>query len=256
MKVGIIGAGAIAQFLLKELANDPVMQVTSILVRDIEKYKDLANNYKLTLFTDVDKFLQSKNVDIVVEAANIQAVKELVPTVLKKKQTIVISIGALADEYLLEQLLAISDQHGNQLHLPAGAIGGLDLLQNAHALGNVTKVSLTTRKPASSLIDDPISQEQIIFKGTASEAIERFPKNMNVSIVLALAGISFQDTEVTLIADPHVTQNIHQIKVAGDFGEATIEVKNNPLPANLKTSFLAALSIIGTLKRLQHTLKI
>lgn len=253
VKIGIIGAGAISRFLITALKEQANLEVTSILVRDDNKYKHLAEVNNVQLFTNVDAFLQS-NIDIVVEAADIEAVKALVPAILPKKPVVLISVGALADEGLLEQLLALTKKHGNGLHLPAGAIGGLDLLQNAHALGNVTNVSLTTRKPASSLIDQPIKTEQIIFEGPAFEAIQHYPKNMNVSIVLALAGLGFDETKVKLIADPNITQNIHQIAIVGDFGEATVEVKNNPLPSNPKTSYLAALSIIGTLKRMQNEL--
>lgn len=249
MKIGVIGAGAISQFLLDELSEQN-LKVTSLLVRNEEKYMGLAQTYNVELFTNVVDFLQS-NIDIVVEAADIEAVKQLVPTILQKKPVILISVGALADEKLLNELFKITKRYQQKLHLPAGAIGGLDLLQNAQSLGAVTDVSLTTRKPASALLEEPIVTEKVIFEGTAAQAIECFPKNMNVSIVLALAGLGFERTAVTLIADPNVTQNIHQIKVVGDFGEANIEVKNNPMPANPKTSYLAALSIVGTLKRLQ-----
>lgn len=250
MKIGIIGAGAISQFLIQELKAQPNIQVTSLLVRNQEKYKELARTNQLALYTNIAAFLQS-DVDIVVEAATIEAVREIVPTILAEKPVVLISVGALVDEHLLTKLVTITEQYKQQLYLPAGAIGGIDLLQNAHALGTVTAVSLTTRKPASSLIKGQLNEPAIIFEGTASEAIRQFPKNMNVSIVLALAGIGFEQTKVTLIADPVVTQNIHRITIVGDFGEATIEVKNNPLPANPKTSYLAALSIVGTLKRLQ-----
>lgn len=255
MRIGIIGAGAIAHFLLQHLNEQRVgdLVVTSVLVRNREKYEPLVDKYQVALYTDVTAFLDS-GVDIVVEAADIQAVEELVPTVLVKKPIVVISVGALAYEPLLTQLLTLAEQHQHALHLPSGAIGGLDLIQNAAVLGTMTNVSLTTRKPAYSLLDEEISEAKVIFKGTAREAIKLYPKNMNVSIVLALASLGFEQTTVTLIADPEIMQNIHQIKVIGDFGEVTIEVKNNPLPANPKTSYLAAMSIIGTLKRLNSML--
>ena len=79
---------------------------------------------------------------------------------------------------------------------------------------------------------------------------------MNVSIVLALASIGFDETKVTLVADPKIDKNIHQIQVTGDFGEATFTIINNPLPANPKTSYLAAMSILGTLKRINRKLLI
>lgn len=247
MKIGIIGAGAIAQFLIEQLTQHASFQVTAVYVRDATKYHRWAQAHQVALFTNIDDFLCS-DIDVVVEAATIEAVEQLVPTVLAHKPVVLISVGALANDEPMSQLL----QCQHTLHLPSGAIGGLDLLQNAHVLGTVTTVELTTSKPAQSLLAQPIETAQTIFLGSANEAIARYPKNMNVSIVLALAGIGFKQTTVRLIADPHITQNIHHINIAGDFGEASITIKNNPLPQNPKTSYLAAMSIIGTLQRLQQ----
>ena len=255
MNIGIIGAGAIANFLLEQLQHDQDLNITSVLVRDKEKYEALQQTFHITLYTDVELFLQAE-IDVVVEAANIEAVKSLIPTIICKKPAVLISVGALVDEELLANLTARANEFNQSLYLPSGAIGGLDLLQNAHALGNVKSVALTTRKPATSLVCDQIQEPTIIFEGTAKEAIAKYPKNMNVSIVLALAGIGFNETKVTLIADPTIEQNIHSIHIEGDFGEAKIEVKNNPLPANPKTSYLAAMSILGTLKQMKHNIRL
>ena len=255
MKIGLIGAGAIARFLLNEM-NDKQMntfRIVSVFVRDKEKYRMLEQTYGVQLFTDLQDFLDS-DIDIVVEAADIEAVKGLIPTVVQRKEVVLISVGALADTEFLTDILQISQQRGHAIHLPSGAIGGLDLLQNAHALGTVTHVSLTTRKPAKSLMQENIEVAKVVFEGKATDAILQYPKNMNVSIVLALAGIGFDKTKVTLIADPQIDKNIHEIEIIGDFGEATFTIKNNQLPANPKTSYLAAMSILGTLTRLNGQL--
>ncbi|MCK5661434.1 MAG: DUF108 domain-containing protein, partial [Methanosarcinales archaeon] len=44
------------------------------------------------------------------------------------------------------------------------------------------------------------------------------------------------------------TRNIHRIQVEGEFGSYSVEVNNVPSPTNPKTSYLAALSAIATLK--------
>lgn len=257
MNIGLIGAGAIAHFLLEEInqKQQDNLHITSIFVRDKEKYQRLEEDFGIKLFTDLDAFLDLE-IDIVVEAADINAVKVLVPSIIKRKNVVVISVGALADEGLLAEINDLTDKYKNEVYLPSGAIGGLDLIQNAHALGTVTSVSLTTRKPARSLIDTDINEPEVVFEGSAVDAIGQFPKNMNVSIILSLAGIGMDKTNVRLIADPHIEKNIHHMEVAGDFGEAVFTIQNNPLPENPKTSYLAAMSILGTLKRINGKLKI
>lgn len=253
MNIGLIGAGAIAHFLLEKMNRQQheTLRISSVFVRNKERYRLLESVYGVSLYTDLEQFLES-DIDLVVETANIDAVKALLHSVLKKKDAVLISVGALADEALLTEISDLT----HAVHLPSGAIGGLDLLQNAHALGTVTSVSLTTRKPARSLIEVDIEEEKTVFEGTAMDAIRQFPKNMNVSIVLSLAGIGIEKTKVRLVADPHIDTNMHHVEVIGDFGEATFSITNNPLPENPKTSYLAAMSILGTLERIGRKLRI
>lgn len=254
MKIGLIGAGAIGQYLLKYIngKHHEKMEITSVLVRDFDKYAHLQKEYRMNLYTDIDEFIDSE-IDIIVEAANGSVAVDLLPKIIKRKEVMLISVGALANQ---EALKLVGQSDNRTLHLPSGAIGGLDLIQNAKGLGNLDSVSLTTRKPALSLIDELPDKEMIVFEGPASEAIDKYPKNMNVSIVLSLAGLGMGHTKVTLIADPNVDKNIHTIHATGNFGEMELTVKNVPLLENPKTSSLAALSVFSTLERLAEKVKI
>ena len=257
MNIGVIGAGAIARFLLEKVnqSQHETLRITSVFVRDREKYQLLESAFGVTVYTNLEEFLGSE-IDLVVEAANIEAVKTLLPSVMKAKDVVVISVGAFANEALLAEVSVLAATYKTAVHLPSGAIGGLDLLQNAHALGTVTSVSLTTRKPASSLVEEAIDEARIVFEGKAVDAIRQFPKNMNVAIVLSLAGIGIEKTRVCLVADPHIDKNLHHVEVIGDFGEATFSISNNPLPENPKSSYLAAMSVLGTLERMGKNMKI
>src|SRR5699024_601368 len=254
MKIGLIGAGAIGQYLLKYIngKHHEKMEITSVLVQDFDKYAHLQKEYRVKLYTDLDEFIDSE-IDIIVEAANVSVAVDLLPKIIKRKEVMLISVGALANQ---ETLKLVGQSDNRTLHLPSGAIGGLDLIQNAKGLGILDSVSLTTRKPALSLIDELPDKEMIVFEGPASEAIDKYPKNMNVSIVLSLAGLGMEHTKVTLIADPNVDKNIHTIHATGNFGEMELTVKNVPLLENPKTSSLDALSVFSTLERLAEKVKI
>jgi len=65
---------------------------------------------------------------------------------------------------------------------------------------------------------------------------------------LSLAGIGGQNTVVRVIADPTITMNIHEIEVKGKFGKMKIHLENYKHPSNPKTSYLAVLSAIETLR--------
>lgn len=257
MNIGIIGAGAISTFLLdtlnKEQSDD--RRVHSILVRDLEKYAPLEKKYGITLYTNIDEFLAS-DIDLVVEAATVEAVREFAPKVIQAKDIVIISIGALVDESFYDSIKSAAKEYGQQIYLPSGAIGSLDVLQHAKSLDEVDRVQLTTRKPAHTLGHPNAKEEVVAFSGTAREAIKQFPKNINVGIVLSLAGIGMDETKVKIIGDPSTEKNTHQIEFSGAFGDVSFTVTNEPLPTNPNTSYLAALSVLGTLKNMDSAIKI
>lgn len=257
LNIGVIGAGAIATYLLETIHGNEKyhFQITSLFVKDKEKYHHLAEKYNVTLYTNLNEFLQAP-IDVVVEAANVRAVTELLPDILLKKDVIVISIGALAEESFLHRIKEIAEENNHHIYLPSGAIGGLDLVQNVTSVGTIKDVRLETRKPAHTLTNDVTKDEQVVFNGTAADAIKKYPKNMNVSIALALAGVGFKNTKVKIIADPMIQTNTHLIEMKGAFGHASFQITNEPLPTNPNTSYLAAVSIIGTLQRMTSKVKI
>lgn len=214
------------------------------------KLSEIAKNYHVSAFKDVHVFLQS-GIDLVVECANIQAVQQYAPQIIAQKDMLVISIGAFADAQFYDELQQIAAENQTKLILPSGAIGGLDLIQAAKRSGGLQEVILTTRKPASSLTDEKLTEETVIFEGNAKEAIQKFPKNVNVAIILSLAGLGAAETKVKLIADPKADKNLHTIDVRGDFGECTAAIENFPMPSNPKTSYLTALSMLASIKALR-----
>ena len=115
---------------------------------------------------------------------------------------------------------------------------------------------MTTRKPASALSYEDLESERVVFDGKAKDAITLYPQNMNVAIILGMAGMGIEETEVMLIADPNVERNIHKIEIEGAFGRAEFKIENQPLPENKKTSYLAAISILGTLERINRNFRI
>ena len=219
------------------------------------KLEKLSLTYDFEVFSDLEGFLNS-NIDIVIECANIRAVNEYATQIIQQKDLVLISIGALAKQSLYEELQTVSKLSGTKVYLPAGAIGGLELVKAANIMGGLHAVSLISRKPLVALSDGSLVDETVLFEGSAKDAIEKFPANANVAITLSLAGLGIEKTQVKIIADPAVGKNNHTIQVQGDFGEATITIENNPSPTNSKTSYLTALSILSTLQSLEEQITI
>ena len=257
MNIGIIGTGNIATYLLEQVNENQMVdgRITAVFGRNVEAGTRLKERFGMEFYTDLDEFL-SAPVDTVVEAVTVDAARLFISQVIERqKDLIVSSIGVFKDFAFLEELTNLAEANGTKLYLPSGAIGGLDVLQSAKALGGLKTVRLTTRKSPESLGMET-EREQVLFEGTAFNAIGNFPKNINVALVLAIAGIGMHETKVRIIVDPDVKRNTHTIEAQGDFGKMQLQVENHPMAANPKTSMLAALSILSVLQNKSGALRI
>src|SRR5699024_11328960 len=98
IKIGLIGTGSIAEYLLEELnkkAHDPVKIVVA-LVRNKAKYEHLKEKYNIEITEDINRLLES-GIDLVVEEANVSAVKQRLPKIVEHKDRINISVGAFSE---------------------------------------------------------------------------------------------------------------------------------------------------------------
>ena len=252
LKVGILGCGTIADiitdFTVKEKLN---VDLNYFYDQKMEKAETLASLMNGIAVCDITDMIN--HVDLVVEAASQEAVIDVVPQILKKgKDVIIMSVGALMDLKLRNRLKSIALKNNSKIYIPSGAIVGLDGIKAA-SIGQITEVNLITRKPPESL-GIKIKQEKILYEGKASEAVHKFPKNMNVAATLSI--VCDKDVNVKIIADPKVDNNCHQISVIGDFGELKTTTQNRSCITNPKTSVLAAYSVIKLLRNLNENLRV
>jgi aspartate dehydrogenase len=193
--------------------------------------------FPASVVANLDELLRLKPT-VIVEAASQQAAKDYVGRIAAENiELIVMSTGALLD----------LDVDLSRVHVPSGAIGGLDALSSA-ALAGIDEVVLTSRKNPRALDMDNL-EPQVVYEGVAEEAARRFPREMNVAATLALT-VKPVKVQVRVISDPAVRRNTHEIQVAWRFGEVFLRFANDPHPDNPRTSALAAWSAIRLLQTL------
>ena len=202
--------------------------------------------------------LSSHPVDIVVEAASQNAVRDFALGVLQNRRDLMImSAGALLDEAVLQVLSDACSDYGKTIYLPSGAIAGLDAIKSVR--NEIDSLSITTTKHPDSLrgakffetsnIDvDSLSGPITLFEGDAKDAVHLFPANINVAALLSLAGPGISKTAVKIVADPNTAKNTHHVMADGRFGRMSFMVENIPDPDNPRTSRLAVLSAIEMLR--------
>ncbi len=264
-EIAIIGCGAIGSELAQNIDNKIIPNCSLSIIFDIDQ-KKLKNIYeklqnKPLVFSNFIEFIESphfKKIDLVVESASITAASNYVLDILRKgKDLMIMSIGVFSDYDFYKEVIQFLKVKSNNIFLPSGAIGGIDIIRSIK--NHIESITLITTKNNKSLKGAPfflnnkinideINKKQIIFDGNADDAIKQFPSNVNVSALISLAGIGFKRTNVKVIVDPNEYDNVHEINVKWKFGEFTIKVINKPSVENPKTSYLAILSATECLR--------
>jgi aspartate dehydrogenase len=265
LPIGIIGAGSIGRYVADAILQGDVKGAVLTAVSDIcPPPDDFLARLKSRSVAFVDRFEQLTRfpVKLVVECANQEAARQCSDYFISRGIDLVImSVGALVDGNFLSQLSSTAGEKGCRIYVPSGAIGAIDAIRAANVHG-LEAVVLTTRKPPGSLgpvdgVDlENLTEPTVIYRGSATEAVKKFPKNVNVAAALSLAGLGPERTTVCVVADPGIDRNIHEIKVKGAFGSFKIRLSNNPSPKNPKTSYLACMSVVSLLKKILSPIQI
>jgi aspartate dehydrogenase len=259
-KVGLLGCGAIGTEIALAIDSGKInAELTHIYDFSKDKSEALASRLaKKPVIVENPHMLSSNPVDIVVEAASQDAVRNHALSILQNKRDLMImSVGALLDESILEVLVEACSEFKKNIYLPSGAIAGLDAIKSVR--NEIDTIGITTTKNPKSLkgakffetnpMDvDSIKNSVVIFDGNAKDAVKLFPANINVAALLSLAGLGSEKTKVRIIADPDTDKNTHTIEAKGKFGKISITVENVPDHTNPKTSRLAILSAIECLR--------
>ncbi|MBS7635053.1 aspartate dehydrogenase [Candidatus Bathyarchaeota archaeon] len=269
VNAGLIGCGAIGTVIAEAIDSGKAGEMSLVMIYDLirERAEKLASKLsrKPLIAKDADELLNRDDIQIVIEAASQEAVKQYaIKTLLKNKDFMVMSAGALLDEPLLNNILEAARNNDRKVYVPSGAIVGLDNVKSA-AVGRIEEITLTTRKPPMSFEGAPyvergkinlssLKEPLVLYEGTAREAVKLFPQNVNVAASLSLAGVGPDKTKVRIIVDPSIKHIVHEIHVRGDFGEIYTRTINKPFPNNPRTSYIAALSAIATLRKISGSI--
>jgi len=266
LKIGIVGCGAIGSSLAKTVISDfaDKAELASLYDVDMQKAYSLSSGLDRKIAAlNLDDLISK--VDLVIEATKADFAYEIAKKVISSSKDIMImSVGGVIKNY--KELRASAEEKGTRIYIPSGAICGIDALKAA-SRGKINKVVLTTKKPPKAFLGVPyvlkhkirldnLEEDAVIFEGSALQATRFFPQNINVAATLSIAGIGPEATVVRIVASPDINRNIHEIEIDSEAGKIIARTENVIHPNNPKTSYLAALSAIATLKQILDPIKI
>lgn len=262
LRIVLVGWGAIGR-TVGRMVDDASVDIIAVAVRDpsIDRV-DLPAG--ASIISDPSE-LAALRPDVVAEAAGRDSVAPWGRAALEAgADFIVSSMSAFADTSLLDSMRGCAIANDAQIHIQPGALGGVDALAGAKRMG-IDHVEHRMIKPPSAWLGTPaadlcdltaITEPTVFFSASAAAAAGAFPKNANVAMTTALAGIGPERTMVTLVADPTATTNRHEISAHGPFGALDVAIANNPLPDNPKTSAMAALNLIRSIENRVNAIRI
>lgn len=258
-KVAIVGSGAlgsvIAEALSKELSKQ--YELLGVFSERVENALKLANKLNCKAYSSLDEMIED-DPDYIIEAASPDVIKDIGIKILENGINLIpLSIGAFADKEFYKKIEQAALDNNSRVHLPSGAVGGFDVLRASMLMEDV-EVSIITEKSPESLNGAPfldgrqLSQDSVeeVFSGSAKEAIELFPKNVNVAVATALATTGVDNTKVMIKSIPNSNTNKHEIQLLGKAIKVTVAIETTPSINNPKSSTLAAYSVIALLENL------
>lgn len=206
----IIGAGTLANSIADAYEKGllPEYEPAAVLGRDPEHAQVLASRLGVTGCSTIEAMVQ-KHPDIVIEAASVEAVRAYAEAVLRSGSDLVtISVGAFAEDEFRSGVEAAARMGGGKVLIPAGCIGGLDAVRTVTAMG-MDHASLDVIQPPEHLIgktgceEDLLKKEEriCIFDGTARQAIDFAPTQINIGVATALAAAGANDTRIRMFCE-------------------------------------------------------
>lgn len=258
-KLAIIGSGSLGSIIGKFVTQNMSQEydLLGVMSGRIENAVKLADSLGCKAYESIEEVIDDKP-DYIIEAAFPAVFKDIGIKVLTNGINLFpLSVGALADKKFYKEIKDAASKNNCRVHIPSGAVGGFDVLR-ASMLMDDAEVSVTTKKSPKSLNGAPflkgrkLSEQKAeeLFNGSAKEAIEHFPENINVAVTTALATIGVEHTKVSINSIPGLENNRHEIKLLGRSVNLDIVIETTPSDDNPKSSSLAAFSVISLLQNL------
>lgn len=263
LQLGMIGLGAIGHDVLRALDGGEIagMACPAVLVRHPRPEPAAGGSASPPgpLVTADPEAFFAHRFDAVLEVAGHAAVRDHAERALQNgADLLVTSVGAFADDALLQRVLAAAQRAGRRVVLPSAGIGALDILAGA-ARGGLDEVVMTVRKDAASWKGtvaeqahdlDALREPVLLYDGPARGGAAAYPQNVNIAAAVSLAGLGLDRTRLRIWADPGEHPHIVEVEARGRFGRFSFREEVVASEENRKTGLIVAMAVIKTLRQL------
>ncbi|MFA6360547.1 MAG: NUMOD3 domain-containing DNA-binding protein, partial [Dysgonamonadaceae bacterium] len=155
-KLAIIGSGSLGSIIGRVVSKDlsEEYEILGVLSGKIENAIKLAEEIDCKAYKTLDDVIDDQP-DYIIEAASPDLFKDIGIKILANGINLIpLSVGALADKEFYNNVKETASKNNCRVHIPAGAVGGLDVLR-ASMLMEDAEVTITTEKSPESLNGAP-----------------------------------------------------------------------------------------------------
>jgi aspartate dehydrogenase len=222
-RIGLVGCGVIGGRIAERAIERGFAKIDFVCDMDLEKAREAAPGAEV--FPNLSD-VAARQVDLVVEAANADVMREIAIDVLGERDFMPFTMTALADDDFREAVRVQCRKAGTRLFIPHGGVLGLDGIYDGRTVIEELTIK-TTKHPRNLGLDE--STSGVIYDGPTRGACARFPRNVNIHAAYALMGLGFDRTHSTVISDPETKQMRHDIVVKGPGLEWNFMISSTPV---------------------------
>ena len=187
--------------------------------------------------------------DYLVEAASPACMRKItLPTLEAGCSIVTLSIGAFADDEFYAEAADVARRTGRRIYLASGATGGFDVLRTAALMGGATAQFFNEKGPnalkGTPVYDESLQSEQrVVFRGSAREAIAQFPTRVNVTVAASRASVGPAAMQVTMQSSPYFRGDTQRVEIRNPQVRAVVDVYS-------ATPEIAAWSVVAVLQNI------
>lgn len=251
----IVGCGRLGSIVAEAVATGllPEYELVGCFSRTYDRCEELATRMAeqgivCRACRSLEELLALKP-DYLVEAASPACMRAItLPTLAAGCSIVTLSIGAFADDAFYAEAQAAARQFGQRIYLASGATGGFDVLRTAALMGGATATFFNEKGPnalkGTPVYDEELQSEQrVVFRGTAKEAIAQFPTRVNVTVAASRASVGPEKMQVTMQSSPYFKGDTQRVEIRNPQVRAVVDVYS-------ATPEIAAWSVVAVLQNI------
>jgi aspartate dehydrogenase len=240
-RIGVLGYGFIGASVCNWINQQDELELAFVYNRNSVRLQQLPEINRLENLEDFQQY----RADIIIEAAHPSITQQYGQLFLAEADYIPLSVTALADQTLFEELSRVAKTHQKHLLIPHGALVGLDSLLEWKDHWEHVRVTFIKHPNNIDFLESGVDPGSIntateLYNGSARGIASLYPRNVNTMVSCGLATVGLDAMQAVLIADPAQTRAVAEVEAIGVDGSRLSTRREQPATGVSGTEMIAS----------------